>query len=70
MAFIEIPGFIGKVYVPDETKEKKKHNCKDCFSCQFCSDERCLACMKSHCGRNNCDIEDDLNNNDTGKSSE
>ena len=44
MAFIRIPGVVGKVYVPDEDGPKK-HNCKDCFFCQWCSDDRCRACL-------------------------
>ena len=68
MAFTEIPGFIGKVYVPDETTTKKKHNCKDCFSCQMCSDERCGACLNSHC---NCKTkEEKQNDSDNTNSSE
>lgn len=23
----------------------KKHPCPDCFSCQFCSDDRCAICL-------------------------
>ncbi len=49
MAFTEIPGFIGKVFVPDDESGKKKHKCRDCFVCQMCSDEKCEACLKSHC---------------------
>ena len=25
----------------------KKYPCEDCFSCQFCSDERCAVCLCS-----------------------
>lgn len=51
MAFIKIPGVEGKIFVPDEQpKSLKKHNCKDCFSCQMCSDDRCERCLK----KNNC----------------
>lgn len=25
----------------------KKHPCKDCFNCLFCSDARCEICLKS-----------------------
>jgi len=47
MAFVEIPGFKGKVYVPEETAgSPKKHLCKDCYSCQMCSDDRCNLCLK------------------------
>lgn len=45
MAFIRIPGIPGKVYQPDEAGPRK-HNCKDCFFCQMCGDERCEACLK------------------------
>jgi hypothetical protein len=44
MAFIRIPGVIGKVHVPDKAGAKK-HNCKDCFACQWCSDDRCRMCL-------------------------
>ena len=46
MALKKIKGIAGKVYVPGNSGPKK-HNCKDCFHCQICSDERCLACLKS-----------------------
>jgi hypothetical protein len=47
MAFVEIPGFKGKVYVPEEIAgSHKKHPCKDCYSCQMCSDDRCNLCLK------------------------
>lgn len=53
MPFKHIDGFIGKVYVPEEVPEKfKKHNCKDCFSCQFCDDSRCEVCIhKKDCDK-------------------
>jgi len=45
MGWIELPGGIGKVYVPAECPgTSKKHDCKDCFSCQRCSDSRCNVC--------------------------
>ncbi|RJP78771.1 MAG: hypothetical protein C4522_12020 [Desulfobacteraceae bacterium] len=51
MAFVKIPGLNGKVYVPDETEgEIRKHQCRECFSCQWCSDDRCCVCM----GRKRC----------------
>ncbi|PKL47547.1 MAG: hypothetical protein CVV42_12495 [Candidatus Riflebacteria bacterium HGW-Riflebacteria-2] len=31
---------------PPECK-LKKHPCKDCFNCLFCSDARCEICLKS-----------------------
>jgi hypothetical protein len=46
MPFIKIPGFEGQIYVPDEVPgDKKKHDCADCFSCQFCDDDRCRKCL-------------------------
>ncbi|MDN5280616.1 MAG: hypothetical protein PWR01_4581 [Clostridiales bacterium] len=33
------------VFKPVECK-KKKHPCKDCFNCLFCSDARCAICLK------------------------
>ncbi|MFA5291991.1 MAG: hypothetical protein WC496_03050 [Phycisphaerae bacterium] len=50
MAFIRIPGIPGKVYQP-QGGGTKKHNCKDCFFCQMCSDERCLLCLKRKSGK-------------------
>lgn len=52
MGFIKITGFKGKIFMPDEKPAVRKHNCKDCFECQMCSDERCEVCLKSHCKRN------------------
>mgnify|MGYP001329631632 CR=1 FL=1 len=46
MAFYTIPGKPGKFYIPDNASGEKKYPCKDCFSCQMCSDERCCACIK------------------------
>jgi hypothetical protein len=53
MPFETVPGLKGKVYVP-RTPDGcvKKHPCKDCFSCQNCSDDRCQVCLNQHnCGR-------------------
>lgn len=47
MAFIRMPGIRGLVYVPEENGGPKKHDCKDCYSCQVCSDTRCNLCIKS-----------------------
>ena len=49
MPFIKIEGFAGNIYVPEKNKVKKKHPCSDCYSCQFCSDERCELCLKNKC---------------------
>ncbi|MEE4356527.1 MAG: sugar phosphate isomerase/epimerase family protein [Desulfococcaceae bacterium] len=47
MPFVRMPGVTGKVYVPEEQpRDKKKHNCKDCFACQHCSDDRCNLCRE------------------------
>ena len=45
MAFIRIRGIVGKIYVPDDCGAKK-HNCKECFVCQWCGDDRCRSCRK------------------------
>jgi len=59
MAFVEIPGMKGRLFVPDKQDNKeKKHPCRDCHACQHCSDERCTLCLK-RCGH--------LTDDDTGK---
>jgi hypothetical protein len=46
MSFVSVPGLKGKVYVPEKQQENlKKHSCKECFFCQFCSDDRCRVCL-------------------------
>lgn len=46
MAWVSVPGLNGKIFLPDsDNREKKKHPCKGCFSCQMCSDDRCHACL-------------------------
>ena len=44
MAFQKLPGNRGMIYVPEGGCGKKKHPCPDCFSCQWCSNERCRSC--------------------------
>jgi hypothetical protein len=45
MAFINVPGLAGKLYVPEgRLLRSKKHSCPDCFGCQQCSEERCRLC--------------------------
>ncbi|MBN2467093.1 MAG: hypothetical protein JXD19_02985 [Deltaproteobacteria bacterium] len=45
MAWIEMPGVRGKIYVPEARPgAPRKHDCKDCLSCQMCSDVRCTLC--------------------------
>jgi len=45
MAWIRIPGVEGLVFEPDEPVTRK-HPCPDCFSCQFCSEARCVECRR------------------------
>ncbi|MBI5207400.1 MAG: hypothetical protein HY934_06365 [Candidatus Firestonebacteria bacterium] len=54
MAYKKVRGIEALIYVPEQNEENKKHNCKDCFSCQWCSDTRCELCLKerSKCKRN------------------
>jgi hypothetical protein len=54
MAFITVSNIEGKVFVP-ETKplSMKKHNCRDCFSCQICSESRCKACLSEKACKKN-----------------
>lgn len=45
MAWMNVPGLVGKVYVPDHAGQiLKKHPCKACFSCQWCDENRCRVC--------------------------
>lgn len=45
MAWINVPGLVGKVYVPgDAARILTKHPCKACFSCQWCDENRCRVC--------------------------
>jgi hypothetical protein len=44
MAFRRIDGVEGLLYVPEENCAPKKHPCRDCFRCQWCSDNRCTLC--------------------------
>ena len=48
MAFVKLPGLQGKLYIPEKQNNcKKKHPCKDCYSCDYCSDDRCRVCRCS-----------------------
>jgi hypothetical protein len=45
MAWVNVPGLAGKVYVPDDAGQvQKKHPCRACFSCQWCDENRCQVC--------------------------
>ena len=47
MPYMHIRGVTGMVYTPDDVPNQlKKHPCPDCFSCQWCDDERCSVCLK------------------------
>ena len=46
MAYVRIKGIKGLVYVPDQNAEDKKHNCKDCYYCMWCSNNKCEICVK------------------------
>jgi hypothetical protein len=47
MGFIRMKGVEGLVYVPEDTGGAKKHPCRDCFCCQWCSDNRCGLCLQA-----------------------
>ena len=45
MPWITVPELNGKVYVPEKSLGNlTKHYCRDCYSCQHCSDDRCNTC--------------------------
>jgi hypothetical protein len=45
MAFKILSDNLGMLYVPECKPGKKKHPCHDCFSCQWCGNERCRVCI-------------------------
>lgn len=46
MPWGRVPGLKGKIFIPEPAQDvSKKHGCKDCFSCQMCSDDRCRVCL-------------------------
>ena len=48
MPYIRIPGVEGLVWDQEPVPASlKKHDCKDCFSCQWCSNESCEMCLGS-----------------------
>jgi hypothetical protein len=49
MAFSELPDNRGRVYIPETGKHPRKKSCRDCFACQWCSDDRCLICRQGCC---------------------
>jgi len=61
MAFVKLPGLQGKLYIPEKQNNcKKKHPCKDCYSCDYCSDDRCRLCR---CNRDSESFEKFLDGN-------
>ena len=54
MPFITRPGLNGRIYVPEQLSGQKKHNCKSCFSCQVCSDDRCSLCLTQSDEKGSC----------------
>jgi hypothetical protein len=55
MGFIWMKGIEGLVYVPEDTGSAKKHPCRDCFRCQWCSDNRCELCLRAQVrGKESC----------------
>jgi 4-amino-4-deoxychorismate lyase len=58
MGFIRKKGIPGLIYVPDQHSQKtNKNNCKDCFCCRYCSDEKCDGCMRNKAGKSHAMIE-------------
>jgi hypothetical protein len=51
MGFEKLPDNQGMIYTPDCRCVRRKKNCPDCFSCQWCSTERCRVCRGSRQGR-------------------
>ncbi|MHB1351576.1 MAG: hypothetical protein C4563_08395 [Desulfobulbus sp.] len=52
MPFQQLPDNRGMIYLPECKEKDKKHPCRDCFSCQWCGDERCRACRRENrCAR-------------------
>ena len=46
MSFLRHAGLPGLIYMPRPSC-RRKHYCRDCHMCQFCSDERCDACLRA-----------------------
>jgi hypothetical protein len=46
MSFEKLPDNLGMIYIPDDSKMKNKNPCQDCFSCQWCGNERCRLCRE------------------------
>lgn len=48
MGFQKLPDNKGLIYIPEFCKEDKKHPCRDCFSCQWCGNDRCKVCRSDN----------------------
>lgn len=35
------------IYIPERVSMVKKNACPDCFSCQWCGNERCRVCRSA-----------------------
>jgi hypothetical protein len=44
MSFKKLPDNRGMIYEPECISTTKKQPCPDCFSCQWCGNERCRVC--------------------------
>lgn len=44
MPFQKLPNNKGLIYIPECGNYRKKQPCRDCFSCQWCGEERCRVC--------------------------
>ena len=52
MPYKPVAGGLGRIYVAEPDAETaKKHDCTDCFFCQWCAEERCRLCRKTSCRR-------------------
>ncbi len=53
MPWVRIKGLPGMVFEPEEPPPcRRKHNCRDCFSCQMCDDVRCDLCRRRNSKKN------------------
>ncbi|MEI6809015.1 MAG: hypothetical protein WCN95_09855 [bacterium] len=53
MSWIQAKGGKGMLFIPGEqSSREKKHPCPDCFSCGWCSDDRCKVCLTEQKCRN------------------
>lgn len=49
MPYRRITGFVGKVYYREEVLHiERKHECLDCYFCQWCNNDKCTMCREQH----------------------